>query len=376
MFSLSSRQKPKDEVALTITTATFFRVLVLILGTIAILTAIRTAAHALTLIFIAIFLALALNSPVHWVGDHLPGKKRGSRPLATSLSFIIVVVLIGAFIASLVPPLVRQTQSFINNAPHLVQSVRDEDSSAGQFVRKYHLQDQVTKFSDQLSDRLKNVSGTALTTATHVGSSIFAILTVLVLTFMMLIEGPYWISFSRRLVPEFRRKDYDSLLRDMYRVVKGFVNGQVVLAAMAALLIAPALFILHIGYPVALIVVIFICGLIPMIGHTIGAILVTTVALFHSPTSAIIILGYYILYQQIENYLIQPKIQANSTNLSPLLVFSSVVIGVSFSGLIGGLVAIPIMGCARILALYWLEQRNLISEVEFEQAVEPTSHKA
>jgi predicted PurR-regulated permease PerM len=316
-------------------------------------------------------LALALNSPVHWVSRHIPGKKKGSRVLGTSISYLIVIVLLGAFLTSLVPPLVRQTQSFINNAPRLVQSVRSEDSDIGRLVRRYHLQDEVNKFSSQLSDRLKNVSGTALTTAGHVGSSLFALLAILAMTFMMLVEGPYWIGFLKRLIPKDKHSDYDKLRGDMYQVVRGYVNGQVTLAALAALLISPALFILHISYPAALIVIIFICGLIPMIGHTIGAILVTTVALFHSPASAIIILVYYILYQQVENYAIQPKIQANSTNLSPLLVFVAVVIGVSFNGLIGGLVAIPVLGCIRILFLYWLEQRNLLSEAELNDVLEP-----
>lgn len=372
MFNIPSRRKPKEEIALTVTTSTFIRVLVLILGTITIIAAVHKAQHALVLISIAIFLALSLNSPVHWIADHIPGKKRGSRVLATSLSFLLVVLMIGGFLFSLVPPLVRQTQTFINNAPQLVESARSQDGSVGKLVRKYHLQDEVTKFSNQLSSKLKNVSGTALSTVGHVGSSVFATLTVLAMTFMMLVEGPYWISFSRRLIPKDRHEDYDHLLNDMYRVIKGYVNGQVTLAALAALLISPMLFIFHVSYPVALVVIIFICGLIPMVGHTIGAVIVTTVALFHSPTAAVFILGYYILYQQIENYLVQPRIQANSTNLSPLLVFTAVVVGVSFNGLLGGLVAIPVMGCFRILALYWLEERNLISEAQLERTLQPS----
>jgi predicted PurR-regulated permease PerM len=371
MFSLSTKRRPKEEIALTITTPTFIRVLLLILVTIGILAAVRQAAHALLLIGIAIFLALALNSPVHFIGSHIPGAQRGNRALATTLSFLIVIVLLGAFISSLVPPLVRQTQTFINSAPKLVQSVRSQDSTVGRTIRRYHLENEVNKFSSQLSERLKNVSGTALTTATHIGSSVFALLAILAMTFMMLVEGPRWLEFGRRLVPHDKRDDADRLLADMYRVVKGYVNGQVTLAALAALLISPALLILHVGYPAALVVVIFICGLIPMVGHTIGAIIVTTVALFHAPSAAIIILAYYILYQQIENYLIQPRIQANSTNLSPLLVFSSVIIGVSFSGLLGGLVAIPIMGCARILVLYWLEERNLLSQAQLDEEIKP-----
>lgn len=164
----------------------------------------------------------------------------------------------------------------------------------------------------------------------------------------------------RRLVPKHDREHVDGLLADMYKVIRGFVNGQVLLAATAALLILVPLFLLEISYPIALMVIVFICGLIPMVGHYIGASIVTAVALFTSPIDAVVILGYYILYQQIENYIIQPAIQSNSTNMSPLLVFTSVIIGVSFGGLLGGLVAIPLAGCLRVLALDYLKSRKYL----------------
>jgi predicted PurR-regulated permease PerM len=94
----------------------------------------------------------------------------------------------------------------------------------------------------------------------------------------------------------------------------------------------------------------------------IGATIITLVALFTSPAAALIILSYYFLYQQIENYLIQPKVQSNSTNMSPLLVFMAVVLGVNFGGLLGGLVAIPVVGCIRIIVLDQLTRRNLLSK--------------
>ena len=373
MFKLFNRDKPQ-ELALTITTQTFIRVLLLIIGTVITLAALHKSSHALLLIFIAFFLALALNAPVHWVEQHLPRKKNSHshRALATSLSFIIVVIILGAFLASLVPPLIHQTRTFVNDAPHIVNDIRNQNGDVGNFIRHYHLEGQVTKFSSQLSDRLKNVSGTALSTATRVGSSIFSVLTILVLTFMMLVEGPRWVDFFRRLIPREHRDHADRLARDMYRVVKGYVNGQVTLAAIASCFILPALLILHVSYPAALVVVVFICGLIPMVGHTIGAIITSVVALSHSPWSALILLAYYILYQQVENYLIQPHIQANSTNLSPLLVFIAVVTGVSFSGLLGGLVAIPLMGCLRIIVLYYLEQQQLLSPVELDTTISET----
>lgn len=357
---------------MTITNETFVRLALLTVGTIVLLLAVQKASHALLLIFIAFFLALALNAPVHWLSERLPGKQRGSRSLATSLSFLIVVVFLGGFIASITPPLVRQTQSFVEAAPRLVKDFRKQDSATGRLIRKYHLEKQVNNFSSQLSDRLKNAGGTAFSAVQKIGNSAFALLTILVLTFMMLVEGPRWLRFTRDVTPDKHHAKTDRILQEMYRVVKGYVNGQVTLAALAALLIMPAILILNISYPVALMVVVFICGLIPMVGHTIGALIVTLVALFHSTTAAIIILVYYILYQQLENIFIQPKIQANSTNMSPLLVFMSVVIGVSFGGLFGGLVAIPVAGCLRILVLEYLRGRNMLNDAEYAEVTGET----
>lgn len=352
-----SKSEPQE---ITISTKTVIRVLAIVLVWLVFLAALSKATHALVLLFSAFFLALALNAPVHWIAEHLPGKRRGSRKLGTALSFLIVIVFLVGFLASLVPPLVRQTNNFIKAAPDIVQDVRSEDTSLGRFVRKYNLEDQLDKFSGQLSSRLQDASGGAVSGVTKISSSIFSMLTILVLAFMMLIEGPRWLELGKNMVPVGRRKHVEGLANDMYGVVKGFVNGQVLLAAIAAIMILVPLLILGVGYPVALMVIVFICGLIPMVGHTIGAVIVSLVALFTSPVAALIILAYYILYQQIENYVVQPRIQSNSTNMSPLLVFASVVIGVSFGGLLGGLVAIPLAGSTRILVIDYLNHKNLL----------------
>lgn len=358
----------QQEVAITITTGTFVRLTLLTATALTLVWAVQQAAHALLIIFIAFFLALALNSPVHWISSRLPGKLRGSRVLATSLSYLIVVLLLGAFIASLTPPIVKQTNSLIDSAPRLVRDFRSQDSETGRFIRKYNLEERVNSFSKQLSERLDDVGGTAISTVQSVGSSAFALLTILVLTFMMLIEGPRWLDFARRITPDKHHARGDRMLIQMYKVVKGFVNGQVILALLAAILIMPIILLLDISYPAALVVVVFICGLIPMIGHTIGAIIVTLVALFTSASAAIIILTYYILYQQLENILIQPRIQANTTNMSPLMVLVAVVIGISFGGILGGLLAIPVAGCVRIGILEYLRTRGIISD-EYEKAI-------
>lgn len=370
MLKLFKRDTDNEPAALEVTVSaqTVLRILVLVFGAILLVAALRQAAHALLLIFVAFFLALALNGPVQGIARRLPGGMRGKRSVATSVSFIVVIAIFAVFIASIVPPLVHQTQNFIDSAPRLVQDAHDQNSEIGHLIRHYHLDGQLSNVSSEISSKLRGLGGSAISTLGRVGSSVFATLTILVLTFMMLIEGPRAIAFARELVPDGKRENVERLSRDMYRVIQGYVNGQVTLAILASALIVPMFFILHISYPIALMVIVFICGLIPMVGHTIGAIIVTLVALATSPLSAIIILGYYILYQQIENYIIQPRIQANSTNMSPLLVFISVVIGVTFGGLVGGLFAIPVAGCVRILFLDYLVAHRYITRDDAPEA--------
>ena len=359
-------KSPESELEVTVSNQTIVRFIgIVVLAVIAFL-AIRMSMTALTWIGTALFLALALNAPVHWLASRLPkGKgKKDRRGLATAVSIIVIILALGGFLAAIIPPIAKQTTSFIKSVPSLVKDVKDENGTVGSFVRRYHLEGQVDKISQQLSTKAGDISTSAISTISKVGSSIFASLTILVLTIMMLFEGPKWVELGYKVIPSGKRAHVKKLAHKMLRVIQGYVNGQVTLAALASVLIVPMLFIMGVSYPFALMVVVFVCGLIPMVGHTIGAIICTIVALFTSLPAALVVLGYYILYQQIENYTLQPKIQANSTDMSPLLVFIAVLFGASFGGLLGALVAIPVMGCIRILVLDYLERRDILTPAE------------
>lgn len=362
IFNSNSNKK----IELTVSNSTVIRVVAVILAALIFLNIMRAASWALTLLFVAFFLSIALNAPVRWIAGRLPGRAKHNRTAAIGLSFLVVILIIAIFISLFIPTLFRQTTAFIDTAPDLITTVQNNDSSLGGFVDRYNLDQYIDEFSDELSERLDDIAPTALSAVSRAGQNLIATVTVLVLTFMMLIEGPKWMEEFRKIVPSKKRKRVDKVVSDMNRVIKGYVNGQLLLASMAALFILPPLFILNISYPIALSVVVFICGLIPMVGGIIGGTIVTLVALFTSPISAIIILGYFVLYQQIENYIIQPKVQANSTNMSPLLVFTSVVIGANIAGLLGGLLAIPIAGCLRVLVLDYIEQNDMLSTSEIE----------
>ena len=367
IFSKSVSEAPKS-VEVTIATPTIFKTILLVFGTILAFLAVKKSLHVLSLIGVAFFLSLALDAPVRWLAARLPGKKQNKRTLATAISMGLVIALLLGFLIAIVPPLVKQTVTFVRDVPALVESTKNGDGPIGEFVVKYKLQDDVAKLSDQLSNRIGNIGGATITTASRVGTSVFSLLTVIVLTIMMLTEGPAWRKVLLDVIPAKRRSRLQRLGRDMNKVVQGYVNGQVLLAAIAALLITPIFFIMGVSYPIALTVIVFICGLIPMVGHTIGAVICTIVALFTSFPAALVLLGYYIFFFFIENYAVQPKVQANSTNMSPLLVFVAVLLGGSFGGLLGALVAIPVMGCLRIALLDYLETRGMLSKATTRDA--------
>lgn len=359
-----------SEVQVTISTRMVVRALSLIVAAVMIVAAVRMSMDTLVLIGTSLFLALALNSPVRWLAGHLPGKMRNSRRLGTTISVVLIVGALIGFIWAIVPPVVRQTASFVKNVPQLIDNLQDQDSAVGDFIRRYDLERQVDKYSEQLADSVGDIGGSAVSAVTTVGSSIFAVLTVLVLTVMMLLEGPRWVALGYEIIPSRKRTHAKKLADKMLRVIQGYVNGQVTLAFIAATLILPVFLIMDVSYPIALMFIVFVCGLIPMVGHTVGAIICTIIALFTSLPAALVVLGYYILYQQIENYAVQPHVQSNSTNMSPLLVFVAVLLGANFGGLLGALVAIPVMGCIRILVIDYLESRNILKPAEIVAADE------
>ena len=358
------RNKKDNEINVNTTNRNVVRVILIILISYVILLALRKSFYPIKLIIISIFLTLAINNPVHRLSNLMPGRLKGNRVFGTVTSLIIVLALLSIFIASIVPPLIKQTSNFINVAPGLVQDLHNQNSSIGRVINHYHLVGTVDNISSHLGSRINSFSGKSFSTITDVTSSIFAVVSVLVLTFMMLIEGPKWLKFAHNLLDERRQRIAARISNEMYDVIKGYVNGQVLMAAIAAVIIVIPLFILNVSYPIALMVIVFICALIPLVGHTLGAVIITTVALFNSPLIALIVLAYYILYMQIEAYVIQPKIQSSKTNLTPLMVFASLLIGLSLDGLIGGLMAIPIAGCLKVLIEEYLRTHGYASQVK------------
>ncbi|MGD8374000.1 MAG: AI-2E family transporter [Candidatus Woesebacteria bacterium] len=320
----------------------------------------------LLIIAVSFFLAIALNKPVSSLSRKMP---RQSRIGATAVSYVIFIAVISLFLSLAVPPVVKQTTVFIDSMPEYIATVTEKKGIVSEIIDRYQLQDEVDSFvvgiQNQAGSLAQGVGTNVVAGVSNVINGFFTVFTVLVLTFLMLIEGPRWKEklwesyTSKKLL-----KRHQALVGRMYRVVTGYVNGQVLVATIAGLCAALTLFILTLIFTVPstavlpLAATIMIAGLIPMIGATIGAIIVVTVLLFSDFGAAITFLIYFLIYQQIENNVIQPTVQAKTVELSALMVFIAALCGIMLFGLVGGILAIPVAGCIRVLALDYVHHRH------------------
>lgn len=348
-----------------IDTKTIVRFLLVITGFVGLIFLLWKLLPVVLIVGVSFFLAIALNKPVSALSRRLPGH---SRTLATAISYVFFMIILGLFFSLVVPPIISQTALFIDSIPGYINELSSQRGVAAELVTRYELQDELDSF-------IAGVQGQTGALAQGVGSNVVAgvstlvngfvtLVTVLVLTFLMLIEAPRWKALLwRSYTNESLLKRHQKLVSRMYHVVTGFVNGQVLVATIAATLAALTLTVLSMFFSVPtsailpLAFIVLLTSLIPMIGATIGAVIVLTVLLFNDLGAALIFLAYFLIYQQIENNVIQPTVQSRTVELSALTVFVAAIAGVMLLGIVGGILAIPLAGCLRVLLLDYVEHR-------------------
>lgn len=356
------------KVRIDIDTKTFVRFWLVVIGFVAAIFALYSARTALVIIGTAFFLALALNGPVSRLARYLPKR---NRTLSTSIAFVLVILFIGAVVFLVIPPIAQQTMKFVDNAPTMFQSLSQQWKGLGDIIAKYHIQAQVDQ---AVAAMQRNATGWAATFGKNfisgVGSalSLFtATLLVLVLTFLMLIEGPKWMTRLWTLYTDERKlKAHRRLVKRMGSVVSGYVSGQLAVSGIGALTSGATVFILaqifhevpaNLALPT--IAICFLLSLIPMFGATIAGVIVAILLAMNSLPAGLIFLVYFVVYQQVENNIISPRIQAKRIELSPLAILSAVTIGLYVFGIAGGIISIPIAGCIKVLLEYYLD-RDLV----------------
>ncbi|MDQ3093996.1 MAG: AI-2E family transporter [bacterium] len=350
----------RDDIHVTVSNKTLIRVLVFIIGTFLLFRFVSNVLHPLTLILVSAFLAMALNPFVQYVKKHMRIKKHG---MAALISYLTVLIVLGSFFALVLPPFISQTIDFLMDLPSMLESLQQRGGWLGDLVRRYELSAELEKLANGFRGNLSNYTGTAFNIASRIVANLISIITVLILTFMMLNEGPRASEWFMGQFPERRSKRYRKLANRIYGVVTGFANGQAIIAilggffSLVVLLIASAVLNVNINaVPLAALVTLF--GFIPTIGSYINAIVITLICLIASPTLALFMLAYYIIYQQVENATIQPYIQSKTNDLSPLTVFIAALLGLGFGGVLGGLVAIPVTATGKLLLEDWLDDRQ------------------
>ena len=313
------------------------------------------ARQILVWILIAIFLALALNPAVDWFQRH--GVKR--RGLATALTFILVLAGIAALGALFVPTLVDEVNGFVKALPGYVDDITHRRGRLGFLESKYHVTERVRSAVESGgASGVLGLTGTALAITKGIITAIVATVTITFMTFFMLLEGPVWMERFYGLLPAKSRERWRGIGQQIYLTVGGYVTGNLFISVIAGAASTLVLLLLGVPYAVALGLLVGILDLIPLAGATIAAIIVVTVGFLHTIVAGIVLIVFFVVYQQIENHVLQPVVYSRTVQLSPLAVLISVLVGAELAGVLGALAAIPVAGAIQVLLRSWLEQRR------------------
>jgi len=301
--------------------------------------ALASVSQIFVLILIALFLATGLNPAVEALR-----KRNLSRSAAVTVIFSSVILFVIFFALVVVPPVITQGTNLIETAPQLLQDLM-KNETINQLNTQYGL-------IDTLQERLKSVTsdGTLLISTfggvIGVGKSVlsgfFTALTILVLTLYFITSLPQAVDLGLSLVPASRRDRVGLLTNAVIARVGSFVGSQILIAAMAAVFVTILSIILGLPSPIAIGMFILVAALIPLIGHFIGAGIFTLIALSQSLVIGVIAFVAYVVYVQVENYVVTPRIMKRTLSVPGAVTIIAALIGSSLLGLVGGLLAVPV----------------------------------
>jgi predicted PurR-regulated permease PerM len=322
-------------------------ILGIILSAVALLAFLYLAWHVVTWLLIALFLALALNPAVEFFERH--GLRRG---WASFVVFFLALTAFAALGALVIPPLVDQIDTFIGDVPRLIDDLIAGRGSLGFLQDDYQLVDRVQEAIDeQGAGGILGITTAGIAIARGVVSFVVGVVAISFLTFFMLLEGPRLVARFREFLPEHLRPRWERVSGDIYRTVGGYVTGNLVISLIAGIASAVVLVALDSEYAVALAVVVAVLDLVPLAGATLAAVIVSTVAFLDLGwVKGVIVVIFFVVYQQLENHILQPVIYGRTVQLSPLTVLVAVLIGAELVGILGALAAIPTAGIVQAVA--------------------------
>ena len=314
-------------------------------------------------LLMATFLAVVVSGPIAFLTRRMP------KGLAISIVYfglVLAPVVIGGI---LIPPLVRAAADLVGDFPAYVDDLKEtvnENKTLQDLNENFDLTTKLEDFATDLAGELKDVPGVLADIGGTLVASVFALVTIIIMSLFMVSRGGRWIDKALTLRPPQEAQVIKRALDRMAVAVGAYVGAALLQALIAAILAFIVLEILGVPAPLALAVVIFVLDLIPLVGATLGAILVGIVTLFAAdfPSATIIWAIWAIVYQQFENYVIQPRIQGRAVQLDPFIIVIAALFGGTLLGIIGALVAIPLAAAAQIGVREFISYRAAALEVQ------------
>jgi len=297
----------------------------------------------LGMVFIAVFLAVALGPAV----DVYQRRGRMPRSLAILLVYLTILGGIVGLGLLVVPPIVNGVNHFVNKVPSYVQDLR-KNKTVRDYDNKYHVTEKLDTEAKKLPNRLGDAASALTSITVGVFSTIFQLVTVLVLTFFFLLDGKRMVQWGLRQLEPARAERVRAVMSDVYTATGGYVIGNLIISVIAGTGTYIVLMVLGVPFAVPLAVLMAFLDLIPLVGATIS----------NFPTALIVWAVYFIVYQQIENNVLQPVIYRRTVSLHPLVVLIAVLIGGSQLGVLGALLAIPVAAGLQIFVKDWWNARR------------------
>jgi predicted PurR-regulated permease PerM len=301
------------------------------------------------LVLIAAFFAIAITPAVNWLGE-----RRVPRWIAILLVYLSIAASIFGIGLLIVPPLVNGVTNLSNDLPSYVNDLR-HNKTFRDYDNRYHITEKLTEQANQLPSKLGDAAGTLRDVTVGVFNRFVQLFSILVITFFLVKDGHRLLNFLYRQMPGERSRRLRRVAGDISDAISGYVFGNFVISILAGLVTYVTLRILGVPFALPLAILFGFFDLIPLVGATLGGILVGIVVAFvNFPVGLIIWAAVLVLYQQIENNLIQPLVYGKAVELHPLIVIVAILIGASLLGVLGALMAIPAAAAVQaVIRDYW-----------------------
>jgi predicted PurR-regulated permease PerM len=346
---------PKPERVVSFRPRAVLQVTGVLLGVAVALWVVFVARQVITWMLVALFLTLALNPAVSYLESR--GWRRG---LAIGAIFLAVILLIAGLAALLIPPLVDQVTGFVNAVPGYIHDLTRGKGPFGFLERKYHIVEKVQHAVSNGGGGSKVLGGASavLSITSTIVTFVVAFVTIIFLTLFMVLEGPAWWERGLGMLPASSRPRWRNVGHRIERTISGYITGNLLISVIAGGSSAVVLLIMGVPFPLALGLLVAVLDLIPLAGATLAGIVLGIVGFLTSVPAGVVVLVYFILYQQIENHILQPLVYGRTVQLSPLVVLIAILVGSKIAGVLGALGAIPVAGTLQILLLDWLTHRR------------------